>query len=1406
MVKRGGVWTVVWGLAALTAWAGMGVAATTDKDGRQPGYHPGRVLVKFRKDAPSSAVQATVAAAGLTEIRAFPGIGVHVMGLAKGRTVEDAIATLMTGSSAQRPVLYAEPDYRVKIADVFPDDPYFPQQWSLHNTGQTGGTPDADIDAPEAWQISTSACDILVAVIDTGVDYTHPDLACNIWTNPGEIPSNGLDDDGNGYVDDVHGYDFCNYDPDPMDDHSHGTHVSGSIGACTDNGTGVSGVSWCVQIMALKFLDAGGGGYTSDAIAAIEYATMMGAKLSNNSWGGGGYSEALRDAIANADAAGILFIAAAGNYAANNDITPFYPASYDLPNIISVAATECSDYLASFSHWGPTTVDLGAPGVGIMSTLPGGGYSGPDWCGTSMATPHVSGAAALVWGTNPSLTHYCVKAQLLSTVDQVPGLEGKVVSGGRLNLNNALLCDATSFHLLPAPGPGFTPGAWNTVVGQPSVITAYVTDCCPAEGAAVTAAFDNGDPDVPLLDDGLGTDPFPGDGVFCGTWVPGAGGDVNVTITATEEGHIPGIASFVARVATNACYMYDIVAFEWEDISATGTLLPELYCDDCYTLIPESFDFEFYGFAHDTVAVSSNGTIYFQDAYLGYGNVPIPGDTGYGINEFIAPFWDDLYLPTVYYEIRGVAPERRLIVQWQNTQHCCGTPGTVTFQAILYEATGEIKLQYLDTTFDDPSYDWGLSATVGVQADPSKGLQFSFNQPALYDGLAISFRPDQCRDQVLLVQDAYPWGNNTAEAALAEAGIGYTIISSAQLASTDLSGYCAVMYTSDQPCQYYQNLGANIARIEDFVANGGVLLVHACDLGWNCGRWDWEGLYILPGSIRKVAAYQDNIHILEPAHPVVTGLDDSYFYGWYYSTHGYFTNVPPGTTVVMESNPGEPTYIEYPFGAGRVLATMQTSEWGYSMIGRPEFLRNELAYLGQIMCGGVVCTKTLSTPDEVRGWPDQVVSVPVLVDDPSGIMGFDITLEYCGDWLTPVSVTPGDCLDETWSLYPDLSVPGQVRVIGFSLAGPLLGTEECALFNVELAISGGAPLGSRCQLVIPSAALSDDQGNPIEPVCMDPGEVVVPMLDHLHFSVDPAYDIVGAGVECPMAVAVTCEAHDPNCGLVDLDDVAVSLSTSCGMTVDPGAISLWDGAWTAPVSISSLADEVCDACSLQGAIEGAGQWSSDPLTLRGKGDLDANCSVQIFDVIRAVNIMLGTPVTPPNLDFQAWAADTDCSNGHPCGNSEVQIFDLVRMIRYMLDGVWPCGGPAGGQAAAAGPVRLSLESQRAGDEIVVAVRVGRAQGLAGLDLTVNWQTGNLGFLGASAGSLANSNWLVQAQQGDRSVRVVCLDAGGTGVSGKGDLVLLRFLATGRTKQLSRMFTIGSVSASDASGNALTVAR
>ena len=390
-----------------------------------PAYVPGELLVKFNPSAKGLDKASARAQLNAASLRAFRS-GAEHWRLGPGHGVEQAVERLKRNPH----VAYAEPNY-ILTADVIPNDPRLNELYGLINTGQTGGTADADIDAELAWGVSTGSSSVIVGVIDTGCDYNHPDLAANIWTNPGEIAANGIDDDGNGFVDDIHGYDFVNNDADPFDDHGHGSHVSGTIGGVGNNGIGVVGVNWEVSIMCLKFLNSGGSGSTAGAIAAVDYSVLMGVDLTSNSWGGGAFSQALMDAIADANANDQAFIAAAGNNGTNNDTSPHYPSNYNLPNVISVAATDHSDAKASFSNYGATTVHLGAPGVNILSTLPGNAYG--QLSGTSMATPHVSGVAALIRAVSPGIPVSQLKSVILNSVDLKPSMNGITTSGGRLN-------------------------------------------------------------------------------------------------------------------------------------------------------------------------------------------------------------------------------------------------------------------------------------------------------------------------------------------------------------------------------------------------------------------------------------------------------------------------------------------------------------------------------------------------------------------------------------------------------------------------------------------------------------------------------------------------------------------------------------------------------------------------------------------------------------------------------------------------------------------------------------------------------------------------------------------------------------------------------------------------------------
>ena len=436
-----------------------------------------RFLVKYKENATQDLINSTLAAFNIENttklFKGFANLNIdtsnlakwHIIELNKAENMQNAFAELLKNPNIES----VTPDIYIK-ANLAPND-LNQQLWGLSNAGQEAqkwawneetqsydkffeaGTAGVDISAEEAWDIKTDSSDVVVAVIDSGIDYNHEDLANNMWVNPGEIADNGIDDDGNGYIDDIHGYNFVVGNGNPMDDYGHGTHCAGTIAAEGNNGVGVTGVSWNARLMAVKILDQNGGGYLSDIAEGIIYATNMGAKVSNNSYGtfftdgelfGRSQYIPIAEAFEAANEAGMVAVISAGNAKTDlDDLTDIdgelsgnYPADLEISNIISVAATDADDQLAPFSNYGFASVDIAAPGVGIYSTMPGNEYG--LMSGTSMAGPHVAGAAALVLAKNPELKPAEVKAILMQTGDAVAAMEDITVSGNRLNLAAAL--------------------------------------------------------------------------------------------------------------------------------------------------------------------------------------------------------------------------------------------------------------------------------------------------------------------------------------------------------------------------------------------------------------------------------------------------------------------------------------------------------------------------------------------------------------------------------------------------------------------------------------------------------------------------------------------------------------------------------------------------------------------------------------------------------------------------------------------------------------------------------------------------------------------------------------------------------------------------------------------------------
>jgi subtilisin family serine protease len=501
------------------------------------GLAPGVASVETTQRALRSALEQVLGAGSVRAVKSLQmDSGIQKITLSNPVQRDAAISQLR--NSLRGAVRYAEPNW-IYTADMLVGEPndadFAANQWDMKNTGQVDkpdsgqtGKEGSDINVAPLWAEGvTGNPDLLVAIVDTGIDYTHPQLAANVFKNRGEIPGNGKDDDGNGIVDDVYGANFESGDGvgNGRDDNNHGSHCAGTIGAVGNDGLSIAGVNWQTTMLPSKFLSASGSGSLEGAVNAIKYATKMGAKILSNSWGGGGYSEALKEAIEEAGAAGALFVAAAGNDGVDNDSDPHYPSNYELPNVISVAATDNRDAIASFSNYGRRTVHVSAPGKNIYSTVKDGQYA--IYSGTSMATPHVSGIAALIWGANPSWTYADVKKRLIETSTPVRGLRRKSASNGRVNAYNA-------FHGIITPSDEPAESAWKDM--------AYTLESAHPYGNDANATFEVSAPGAKFIR--VVFDRVETEARYDNLTVESAAGEVVDTVSGTRSGEY--VSEYVA--------------------------------------------------------------------------------------------------------------------------------------------------------------------------------------------------------------------------------------------------------------------------------------------------------------------------------------------------------------------------------------------------------------------------------------------------------------------------------------------------------------------------------------------------------------------------------------------------------------------------------------------------------------------------------------------------------------------------------------------------------------------------------------------------------------------------------------------------------------------------------------------
>lgn len=783
---------------------------------------PKRIMVKFKPGTAASEVAAANQRINPSKQQNMKSVdGLKIFTLPPGLPVATALENYRNNPN----VIYAEEDKPLTL-HAAPNDPSYGSLWAAQNLGQTinysgSGVVDADMNLQEAWtNVSTGSSSVVVAVIDTGVQLTHPDLAANIWVNPGEIANNGIDDDGNGYIDDVNGWDMYYNDNNPSNPgNSHGTHVAGTIAAVGNNGVGVTGASWNTKILPCKIASDGGAINLSSAILCLDYLYVLKTRASNpvdvlasnNSWGGS-ESQALYDAILSQNTAGILFVASAGNNSQNNDTMNMgaasWPAMYYSPNLIKVANTTNSDVLSSSSSYGRYSVDVGAPGQDIYSTMINSSYG--FMTGTSMASPQVTGLAALIKGALPHKKWYEVKNLILAGGEPIAALNNKTVTGRRLRAwdndgHGALTCSnqTVASSLLPV---GTNAGAY--VPGQVVTLAFLHINCdMPVGAPTITVTYPDSSTQQFLLEDnGLGEDTVYGDGIYSSNWEAPA-------IAGTYSFAFPDGKTVTATVSVTGSnlnpYMQPVsVAYNYHSNLYTNSLgLMDGTSGYIQTDFPIKFGdhagFSFIDVGPDgAMAFSTTGMNFYNGNLINTGidNKNLPTTTHYG--HLFAPFWDnlDVYMSggVVKYWTLGTTPNRQFVLEYNNVGH---TPSgnAVTFEAIFYEGSSDILVQYLDVDTANATYDNGASATIGIQTSPSNATVFSHNSASIASG------------------QAWLWQTSTTPAPFAEAGT-HQLVDAGTLVTLNGSG--SVDYSSTSLSYSWQQLsGTTVTLSDSTVAN-----------------------------------------------------------------------------------------------------------------------------------------------------------------------------------------------------------------------------------------------------------------------------------------------------------------------------------------------------------------------------------------------------------------------------------------------------------------------------------------------------------------------------------------------------------------------------------------------------------
>ena len=730
-LRRPALGLLAWTISVFIPSASAQAPQRFEADAEHPEYVSGRVIVKFKKTASAQRAQAAHGKMGARVVHRFRKFaGLEYVQLAGGASVQEALAAYR----ANPDVAYAEPDYIVRV-DVAPGDPEYSKLWGMQS-----------INAEQAWAITTGSPNVVVGILDTGIDYTHEDLAANIFKNDADCNTNNIDDDGNGFIDDCYGINTLADTSNVMDDHSHGTHVAGTIGGVGDNAIGVAGVNWKVKMYACKFLGKDGSGTMLGALKCFDYFSLMkdrGVNIvaTNNSWGNSAdtpgmnifqQSQSLYEAILGQQQRGILTFFAASNKAANNDMPDSgRAATTDLPSLIAVAAIDSAEKLASFSNYGRHSVQFAAPGVAVLSTVPKAlepsGYK--SYSGTSMASPHSAGVAALLKAANPALNWIEIKNLMLAGTTPIPGAVNTVVQG-KLNAYGALTCNNSvkQARLLPSMNQQAA------VIGDVVQLRALHINCAAPNGNVTVTASPSGEV-ITLLDDGLAPDQVAGDGIYSAQWTVPSGGSHTLAFPNGDD----------ATIHVLKPYAYAKVNAPYRNITGTGLNVFDRGIGFFGELRPP-FPVRFGGTSASSVYVMLRGMVgFFSPAYtaLSRGGMPLPQQS---MQAFVAPFWDflhDTLFPDpqgVFWEVLGTAPNRELVIEWRNIEHSSAPmTETISFEVVFFEDKDDVLFLYKDVVFGGSSAasDFGGLATIGIQASPKLSTQYSYHSPVLADGDAI---------------------------------------------------------------------------------------------------------------------------------------------------------------------------------------------------------------------------------------------------------------------------------------------------------------------------------------------------------------------------------------------------------------------------------------------------------------------------------------------------------------------------------------------------------------------------------------------------------------------------------------------------------------------------------------------